>query len=102
MNRISSIITAVLCLLATAVHADEQSERKASLDQLRTLGTLAVSFAASQGGSLPETLEQLVAAQKPPNPALLIAPLAPDKTKPSYELLLPGKKISSIISPAST
>ncbi|HET6407474.1 MAG TPA: hypothetical protein VFG14_06300, partial [Chthoniobacteraceae bacterium] len=44
----------------------------------------------------------LLAAQKTPDPALLVAPLATDKSKPSYELLLPGKRISSITNPART
>lgn len=102
MNRISSIVAARLCLLATAVHADEQSDGIGSLNQLRTLGKLAVSFAASHGGRLPETLEDVIASQKPPNPSLLIAPTAPDKSKPSYELLLAGKNISKIVDPSRT
>ena len=50
----------------------------------------------------PKSFDELLAAQKTPDATLLVAPLATDKSKPSYELLLADKRLSSITNPAQT
>jgi prepilin-type processing-associated H-X9-DG protein len=102
MNRICSILAVVLCFFGTSVRADDASNRATSLNQLKTLGRIVSSFIAAHNGRFPKTLDELIASDKSPDPSLLIAPMATDKTKPSYELLLPGEYLSKVSSPART
>jgi hypothetical protein len=102
MKRTYSLLAAGLFFIATAVHADDRSDRIASLDQLRKLTTLVNSFLVSHDGRFPKTLDELIATQKSPDPSLLIAPTATDKNKPSYELTLPAERITQVRNPAKT
>lgn len=102
MNRISLLLSAAVYFIATAVHADDRSERATSLTQLRTLGQLVSSYVTTNDGRFPKTLDELIASQKSADRSLLIAPMATDKSKPSYELTLPAERASQVVNPART
>ena len=102
MNRTFSILAFVLCLVVTSVRADDGSDRATALRQLRTLGSLFNKFQASHEGRFPKTLDELVTSAKWPDPALLIAPMARDKAKASYELVVSSERLSQVANPART
>jgi hypothetical protein len=102
MNILKYLVAIALIGFTSRVSADEAAARKACLEQLKQLAALVHTFAASHDGRLPQSFDELLTAQKTPDATLFVAPLATDKSKPSYELLLPGKRISSITSPART
>src|SRR6478735_12231457 len=80
--------------------ADDDADRLASIKQLRQLGKLNIEYALANEGRFPKTFDELLAFDKRAERSLLIAPYATDKEKPSYELLRPGEKMSSIVNPA--
>jgi prepilin-type processing-associated H-X9-DG protein len=102
MNRFKYPLAAAAFILAASVGADEITDQKTCLNQLRELASLNLSFAASHDGQLPKTLDELLSVQKTSDRSLFIAPLAADKSRPSYELLLPGERLSRIGNPART
>jgi hypothetical protein len=85
-----------------ALFTGEAADRKACMKQVSQLAALIGNFAESHNGSFPKSFDELLAAQKTPDATLLVAPLATDKSKPSYELLLADKRLSSITNPAQT
>ena len=85
-----------------ALFTGEAADRKACMKQVSQLAALIGDFAESHNGSFPKSFDELLAAQKTPDATLLVAPLATDKSKPSYELLLANKRLSSITNPAQT
>jgi len=70
--------------------------------QLRELASLNLSFAVAHEGHLAKTFDELLSAQKISDRSVLASPSARDKSKPSYELLLPGERLSNINNPART
>ena len=100
MNFLKYLVA--IALITNRVSADEAADGKASTEQLKQLAALVHTFAASHDGRLPKSFDELLTTQKTPDATLFVAPLAADKSKPSYELLLPGKRLSSITSPART
>jgi prepilin-type processing-associated H-X9-DG protein len=102
MNILKYLFVTALFAFANRVSADESADRKACLSQLRELASLSLTFASSHDGRLPKSFDELLSARKTSDPSLVVSPLAADKSKPSYELLLPDKRLSGIADPART
>jgi prepilin-type processing-associated H-X9-DG protein len=98
MKRV--IFPIVLCVVASTACGNQASvDRATCLKQLHTLRAAAMDFEAKHEGRFPKTLDELIAAEKL-DPSLLIAPMATDKTKRSYELVPPAERLSKIARPA--
>ena len=91
-----------LALVTTDLVADEAADRKTSLAQIRELAALNHAHAMNNGGTFAKSLEEVFAANKKANRALLVAPGAKDKNAPSYELVTPGEKLSQVADPSRT
>ena len=94
--------TVVLFGFTATLWADEATDRKACIAQLRELSKQIHTYAGSHAGRFPESFDELLSAEKTLDQTSLVAPLASDKTKPSYELLLAGKERSRISDPVRT
>ncbi len=91
------ILTATVSL-----SANDTDDRSAAVTHLSTLAKLTVDFMAAHDGRFPASFDELLAANKTADKSILISPLATDRTKPSYELLLAGKRLSQITNPSRT
>ena len=99
-TKIASLAITSNLLLCVVSLADDTADRIASLNQLRQIGALSLSFANANNGRFPKAFDEFLAFQKTVDRSLFISPYAADKTKPSYEILLPGERLSRIDNPA--
>ncbi len=102
MNVLKYLAFPMVLIFCSSAVADESTDRKACISQIRKLGELSVSFASANRGRLPKSFDELLSTQKTPDRSLLVAPLAAEKGKPSYELLSPAGKLSGIGNPSRT
>ena len=99
--RSAFVSLALTIIFSAAAHAGE-AEDKIAIARLKAIGTLLRDFITTHKGRIPQSLDELSAFQKVPDPALLLSPTAVDKSKPSYELFSPGDNLNHVVSPART
>jgi hypothetical protein len=97
-----AVVAALGLAFTTHGRADDGADRAASFKQLRQLAQLSSAFASGNGGRLPATFDELLAFHQISDRSVLVSPYAKQDEKPSYELLLPGKKLSGVTRPDRT
>ena len=102
MNTLKYLALPMVVIFCSRAVANESADRKACISQIKKLGELSVNFASANRGRLPKSFDELLSAQKTPEPSLLVAPPASDRRKPSFELLSPAEKLSGIVNPSRT
>jgi len=102
MNSFKHAVVSVFLIIAGSAFGDAPADEKTCLNQLREISSLHTTFTGAHHGRLPKTFDELLSGQKTPDRSILLAPLATDKTKPSYELLLPAEKLAHIVNPSRT
>lgn len=102
MNLLKYLVVMALIGFTSRVSADESADWKTCLAQLKQLSKLTIDFVSSHNGRYPNSFDELLSVQKTPDATILVAPFATDKSKPSYELVMPGKELSRIINPSRT
>ena len=94
----------LLSILAVPVSlsANDTDDQRAAGWQIKNLAAITIAFANAHGNRFPASFDELLAATKTADKSILISPLATNRTKPSYELLLAGKRSDQIANPART
>ena len=75
-------------------------------NNVRQIMTASLTYAVDHNNTMPQSLDQLdkylnVGATDKAR-TVLVCPIAEDKTKPSYEIVSPGKKLNAVDDPAKT
>lgn len=75
------------------------------LNNVRHITAASLAYAAAHDNTMPETLDQLnpyMSVTRPDKTSRLICSAAADQSKPSYEIVAPGKKLSAVADPSKT
>jgi hypothetical protein len=75
-------------------------QEKQALEQVHQLAALTMMFVTHEA-RFPNDFEELLSATGADR-AILVSPVQSDRSVPSYELLLPGKRLQEIREPART
>ena len=99
-TKLFSLLIACSVVIPVCARADDAKDRATSLKQLQRIGELTAPFTNANSGRFPKSFEELLAFHKISDRSLITSPLVTDKDKPSYEILIPGEKLSRIDNPS--